>query len=180
MAVNVSAHQLMEPDFVDAVADVLTRTNIPPGLLTLEITESVFINDSERALVVLDELKQLGLMLALDDFGTGYSSLVYLDQFPIDVIKIDRGFTAKLGRDRASQVIVAKVIELAHLLDMGVVSEGIETAEQLHEVRKLGSESSQGFYFARPLSADRLDVLTNQTVAGFDLHLPRAELSLVT
>ena len=166
MAVNVSAHQLMSPNFVNMVAGVLAKTNTRPELLALEITEGVFIQDSQRALIVLSELKRLGVMLALDDFGTGYSSLSYLKRFPVDVVKIDQGFTADLARDRASHAIVSKVIELAHMLDLTVVTEGVETDEQHSEVRRLGSEYCQGYYFARPMSAERFATLTDQAGAG--------------
>ena len=171
MAVNVSAHQLLERDFVASVAVALSTTSTRPELLTLEITESALIHDSERALVVLNQLKQLGVMLALDDFGTGHSSLVYLARFPIYVVKIDRAFTSALAYDRVSHVIVAKVIELAHELGMTVVSEGVETPEQLREVAALGSECCQGFYFARPMTADSLDALTRDA-ARLKLVLP--------
>jgi diguanylate cyclase (GGDEF)-like protein len=176
VAVNVSPHQLMAPDFVGTVAEVLANTDTPPGLLTLEVTETVFITDSQRALIVMQELKQLGVILALDDFGTGYSSLLYLNEFPVDVVKIDRGFTAKVTYDRASRAIVGKVIELAHLLDLGVITEGVETIEQLRAVAALGSESCQGYYFARPMAADNLDLLTRRAGTGLDLYLPGAEL----
>jgi diguanylate cyclase (GGDEF)-like protein len=172
IAVNVSAHQLMGSDFVSTVATILADTTTRPDLLTLEITESVFVQDGERALVVLSDLKRLGVMLALDDFGTGYSSLSYLKRFPVDIVKIDRGFIADLGRDQASHDIVSKIIELAHLRHISVVTEGVETAEQLHEVGMLGSESCQGFYFARPMSADSLDIMTTED-ALVDLRLPR-------
>ena len=146
MAVDVSAHQLLEREFVDRLEVALSSTGTRPELLTLEITESALIKDSERALVVLNQLKQLGVTLALDDFGTGHSSLVYLARFPIDVVKIDRAFTCALAHDRVTHVIVAKVIELAHELGMTVVSEGVETPDQFHEVAALGSDSCQGFY----------------------------------
>jgi diguanylate cyclase (GGDEF)-like protein len=164
MAVNVSAHQLMAPDFVATVNDVLDSTNTSPGLLTLEITESAFIQDPKRALTVLTDLKCLGVQLALDDFGTGYSSLSYLREFPVDILKIDRSFTADLVHNTASHAIVSKVIELAHLLDLTVVTEGVETAEQRAEAAALGSEGYQGYYFARPMSADKLDLLMAKTV----------------
>ena len=118
MSVNVSAQQLMAPDFVATVAEVLAATETPPGLLTLEITEGAFVQDPKRALVVLNDLKELGVLLALDDFGTGYSSLSYLKQFPVDILKIDRTFTADLVHDQASHAIVTKIIELAHMLDL--------------------------------------------------------------
>jgi EAL domain-containing protein (putative c-di-GMP-specific phosphodiesterase class I) len=157
LAVNISAHQLMAPDFVAMVADVLTSTGTNPNLLTLEITETAFIRDPKRALVVLNELKALGVLLALDDFGTGYSSLSYLKQVPVDILKIDRTFTADLVHDPASHAIVTKVIELAHMLDLSVVTEGVETAAQCAEAAMLGSEFYQGYYFARPMSAARFD-----------------------
>jgi diguanylate cyclase (GGDEF)-like protein len=172
MSVNVSAHQLMAPDFVATVAAVLAGTDTPPAVLTLEITETAFIQDSERALVVLQELKTLGVLLALDDFGTGYSSLLHLNRFPVDIVKIDQAFTAKVADDRATQALVGKVIELAHLLDIAVVVEGVETAEQLHEIAALGGESCQGFYFARPMPAHNLDLLTEKAAPGLDLRLP--------
>ena len=159
MAVNVSAHQLMAPDFVATVAEVLEATGTVPHHLTLEITESVFIHDPKRARVVLSDLKELGVLIALDDFGTGYSSLSFLKHFPVDSVKIDRIFTADLVHDPASHAIASKMIELAHLLDLSVVTEGVETAAQRDEALLLGSECYQGYYFARPMSAESLDDL---------------------
>jgi diguanylate cyclase (GGDEF)-like protein len=159
MAVNVSAHQLMAPDFVATVAEVLEATGTAAHDLTLEITESVFIHDPKRAQVVLSDLKSLGVLIALDDFGSGYSSLSFLKHFPVDSVKIDRIFTADLVHDQASQAIASKMIELAHLLDLSVVTEGVETAAQRDEAHLMGSECYQGYYFARPMSAERLDQL---------------------
>jgi diguanylate cyclase (GGDEF)-like protein len=159
MSVNVSARQLMAPDFVSTVAEVLAATKTPPGRLTLEITEVAFVQDPKRALVVLTDLKELGVLLALDDFGTGYSSLSYLKQFPVDILKIDRTFTADLIHDQASHAMVTKIIELAHMLDLLVVTEGVETAAQCAAASLLGSEFYQGYYFARPMSAELVDGL---------------------
>jgi EAL domain-containing protein (putative c-di-GMP-specific phosphodiesterase class I) len=152
LSVNVSVHQLMAPDFVAMVATILSDTSSDATLLTLEITEGALIRDTRRAHLVLDQLKQLGVLLALDDFGTGYSSLSYLKRFPVDMIKIDQTFIADIGRDRSSHAIVAKTIELAHLLDLTVVSEGVETHDQHQIVTDLGSDLCQGFYFGRPRS----------------------------
>jgi diguanylate cyclase (GGDEF)-like protein len=171
-SVNVSAQQLMSPDFAGTVAEVLSVTGTDPHLVTLEVTESVFVQDSERALVVLDELKHIGVKLALDDFGTGYSSLNYLKRFPIDIVKIDQGFIADLAGDQASHAIVLSVIELAHRLGKSVVAEGVETAEQHRQLLTLGCDSCQGFYFARPMSADALDTLLRGPGAGAALYLP--------
>ena len=159
LAVNVSAHQFMAAGFTETIAKVLDRTSTDPGLLTLEVTESVFVRDQQRAVVVLNEIKDIGVKLALDDFGTGYSSLGYLTTLPIDSIKIDRTFTAKVTKDPDSQRIVTAIIQLAHSLGMTVVSEGVETASQHHELTHLGSDSCQGFYFARPMPATSLNTL---------------------
>jgi diguanylate cyclase (GGDEF)-like protein len=166
IAVNVSAHQLMAPDFVATVSEVLDATGTDARHLTLEITESVFIYDPKRARIVLSDLKALGVLIALDDFGTGYSSLSFLKHFPVDVVKIDRLFTADLVHDPASHAIASKMIELAHLLDLSVVTEGVETADQCDEARLLGSECYQGYYFARPMSAGSLDELMAEVAAA--------------
>jgi diguanylate cyclase (GGDEF)-like protein len=160
ISVNVSTHQLMANDFIETLAAVLSSTGTKPDALTLEITEGVFVQDGQRALIVLNALKELGVMLALDDFGTGYSSLSYLKRFPLDIVKIDQAFVADLGRDRASHAIVNAIIELAHVLGMGVITEGVETAEQHRAILELGGESCQGFYFARPMDAASVAVLT--------------------
>jgi diguanylate cyclase (GGDEF)-like protein len=162
MSVNISAQQLLAPDFVGIVSEVLIATGTPPGLLTLEITEVAFVQDPRRASVVLTDLKELGVLLALDDFGTGYSSLNYLKQFPVDILKIDRTFTADLIHDHASHAIVTKIIELAHMLDLAVVTEGVETAAQRAAVSLMGSEFYQGYYFARPMSAEGVDGLLSR------------------
>ena len=126
--------------------------------MTLEVTESVFVQDSERALVVLDELKQLGVKLALDDFGTGYSSLTYLKRFPIDIVKIDQGVRRRpRTRIRRATPSSFAVIELAHRLGMTVVAEGVETAEQHAQLAGSDCDFCQGFYFARPVPADQIE-----------------------
>jgi EAL domain-containing protein (putative c-di-GMP-specific phosphodiesterase class I) len=141
-------------------------------LVTLEVTESVFVQDTDRALVVLGELKDLGVTLALDDFGTGYSSLTYLKRFPIDIVKIDRGFVADLEHDRASHSIIFAVVELAHLLGMTVVAEGVETLGQYEQLAALGCDFCQGFYFARPMSAGDIHTLVRGPVGDPIVHLP--------
>jgi diguanylate cyclase (GGDEF)-like protein len=159
LAVNISAHQLMAPDFVALVAGILSDSHLDGASLTLEITEGALISDTDRAHVVLDQLKELGVLLALDDFGTGYSSLSYLKQFPVDIVKIDQSFVTDLTRDKSSRAIVSKSIELAHLLDLVVVAEGVETEEQYEAVASLRSDLCQGFYFGRPTSSARMGEL---------------------
>jgi cyclic di-GMP phosphodiesterase Gmr len=162
----------MSVGFVPAVAAVLDGASIEPGLLTLEVTESVFVRDQGRALIVLAELKDIGVQLALDDFGTGYSSLAYINALPIDTIKIDQTFIAKLSAHPGSQTVVTAIIQLAHGLGMTVVAEGVETAAQHRELTRLGCDSCQGFYFARPMSGTSLEALIQQQTNGSDPHLP--------
>ena len=159
VSVNVSAHQLMSAGFAETVAAVLDTGSADPGLLTLEVTESIFVRDGERARHVLNDLKGMGVMLALDDFGTGYSSLGYLRRLPLDSVKVDQEFIANLGTDGPNHTIVSAVIQLAHGLGLTVVSEGVETVEQHRELTALRSDYCQGFYFARPMPTSSLDTL---------------------
>jgi diguanylate cyclase (GGDEF)-like protein len=171
ISINVSAHQFMSAGFPRSVASVLDATSTRPDLLTLEVTETVFVRDHDRALIVLDELKGTGVKLALDDFGTGYSSLSYLQALPIDTIKIDQSFIAKLDGTKADHTILSAIIQLAHGLGMTVVSEGVETTEQHQQLTTLGSDSCQGFYFAHPLRAPDLESLIHGDNAA-NPHLP--------
>ncbi len=168
MSINVSAHQFMCAGFAADIATVLERASTDPALLILEVTESVLVHDEQRALVVLAELKEIGVRLALDDFGTGYSSLGYLNALPIDIIKIDKKFVAQLGVKPGTETIVTAIIQLAHGLGMTVVAEGVETAEQHDEVTELGSDLCQGFYFARPMIATSIDALIQRQADGGD------------
>jgi len=171
LSVNVSPHQFMSVGFAHTVAAILDRTGTDPGMLTLELTERVFVHDKERAHVVLGDLKNIGVKLALDDFGTGYSSLGYLDSLPIDTIKIDQTFIAKLTADPGQHTIVSSIIQLAHGLGMTVVAEGVETVEQHHALTKLGADACQGFCFARPMPARAITALIHRSAD--DITLPR-------
>jgi diguanylate cyclase (GGDEF)-like protein/PAS domain S-box-containing protein len=150
MSVNVSARQLRHADFVRHVRRALEGCGLQPGLLTLELTESTLLASDERVVHTLRALKDLGVVLALDDFGTGYASLSYLQQFPIDVVKIDRSFTADIDRPEGDIVLLKGIIDLGHALQLNLVAEGIETSEQHTIVRRLGCQQAQGFYFGRP------------------------------
>ena len=146
---------------MDDVAAVLADTGIDPGLVDLEITESVLMDDVELAHRALTSLHELGVKLVVDDFGTGYSSLSYLQRFPVDLLKIDRSFVAGLGVNKGDTAIVTAVLSLAHALGMAAIAEGVETAEQLAELRRLGCDMAQGFYLARPQPAQAVaDLLT--------------------
>lgn len=154
MAVNLSARQLQHPTLIADVARVVQTVGLAPSNLVLEITEGTVMQDIEFSRVVLRELKDLGVRVALDDFGTGYSSLSYLRWFPIDVLKVDRSFTEVLGRDPSGEAIVEAVLTLARTMGIQEVVEGVETAEQVAELRALGSNFAQGYYFARPAPAE--------------------------
>ena len=150
MSANVSARQLHHPDFLRHVRRALDSSALMPDLLTLELTESTLLSSDERVAQTLRTIKELGVVLALDDFGTGYASLSYLRQFPIDVVKIDRSFTANVESRNGDLVLLKGIIDLGHALELNLVAEGIETSEQHTLVRKLGCQQAQGFYFGRP------------------------------
>jgi diguanylate cyclase (GGDEF)-like protein len=171
LSVNISARQLMGPGFCATVAAMLDATGMDPAALALEVTEGIFIEDADRAISVLADLKELGVGLALDDFGTGYCSLAYLRQFLVDMVKIDQGFIANIKSDITAATVVAAVTDLAHLLGMNVTAEGVETEQQQDEVVSIGCEFAQGFLYARPMTAP---ALSTQLTASPDrlLYLP--------
>jgi diguanylate cyclase (GGDEF)-like protein len=149
VSVNVSPRQFGGA-LVQTVADALTETGIDPSSLCLEVTESTVMDDVEGAIATLGELADLGVLLSMDDFGTGYSSFSYLKRLALDELKIDKSFVDGLGRDAHDTAIVAAVVAMAHALDLRVVAEGVETADQLARLRALGCEEAQGYHLARP------------------------------
>ncbi len=156
IAVNVSPLQVRSEAFSAILQDVLAQTGIEPGRLELEITESVFISDEVGTRAQLEFWKSLGVRIALDDFGSGYSSLSYLSAFPIDKIKIDRGFLAKLNPrdpDRAADIILRTIIDLGRALNMTVTAEGVERADQLDFLNERHCAEVQGFLLGRPVPA---------------------------
>jgi diguanylate cyclase (GGDEF)-like protein/PAS domain S-box-containing protein len=158
MSVNLSARQL-SPDLLDTITKTLAISSLDPAALTLEITESVLMEDTDSALESLLGLKALGVRLAIDDFGTGYSSLSYLKRFPIDVLKVDRAFVSGLGTEKDDTAIIAGIVAMARGLRVDIVAEGVETAGQLQALRVLACPFAQGFYFARPLPAAEFERL---------------------
>ncbi len=160
MSVNVSARQLQHHGFVAHVRSALETSGFPASALTLELTESTLLESDGRAAVALQELKQLGVVIALDDFGTGYASLAYLQQFPIDVVKIDRSFTAKIDSPSSDLVLLKGIIDLGNALELNLVAEGIETSEQHRIIRRLGCQRAQGFYFGPPMPTAQRELPT--------------------
>lgn len=163
VCVNVSAVQLARPELIDAVVKVLADTGMDPASLCVEITESVLMGEPGTYLEALLGLKMLGLSIAVDDFGTGYSSLAYLRRFPIDVIKIDRGFIDGLHRsDQRGLSIMKAVIQLSEALGVLPVAEGIESAEQAQILAEAGCYGGQGYFYARPLEAEAVTGLVEE------------------
>jgi diguanylate cyclase (GGDEF)-like protein/PAS domain S-box-containing protein len=159
MSVNVSGRQIHHPGFADEVARTLASTGFDPARLTLELTESVLMQDVEVTAATLAELKALGVRLAIDDFGTGYSSLSYLRRFPIDELKIDRSFVATVSIGPDQSALVRSILKLGDTLHLETVAEGIEEADQLAELRGLGANLGQGFFFAKPLTSEAISAL---------------------
>lgn len=154
ISVNLSAKQLLHPNLTAQVSEILTKTRLNPGHLKLEVTESMVMENSEKALSVIAELHALGISLSTDDFGTGYSSLSYLHRFPFNRLKIDRSFVSKMDSDQKSEAIVRTILLLGQNLDIEVVAEGIETEGQLSNLRQLGCQTGQGFLFSKPIAAE--------------------------
>ena len=159
MAVNLSARQIARPEIVEEVRSILEETGLDPHLLTLEITESVMMQDMELSIERLTALKSLGVLLAIDDFGTGYSSLNYVRRFPVDILKVDKSFIDGVSEGGESSALTAAVIELAAILKLKPVAEGIERPDQLERLRELKCDLGQGFLFAKPLPSDDLNAL---------------------
>lgn len=152
--VNLSVVQLLQADVVEVVEKVIEETGIEPRYLTLEVTESLAINDMERMKKILDSIKSLGVKIALDDFGTGYSSLNHIREIPFDMIKVDQSFVKELADDAYSQSFVKMVAELAETLGVNICVEGIETEAQYEVVRNMKVKYIQGYYFDRPMKCE--------------------------
>ena len=155
LGVNLSAIQVARDDIAAMVSDALKSSGLTGDRLTLELTESSIVQDPQRAQRVFEALKALNATVAMDDFGTGYSSLAYLQRLPIDVLKIDRSFVTGMMRDADSVAIVRAILSLADALGMSTTAEGIESVELATLLAALGCVSGQGYYFARPLEADK-------------------------
>jgi EAL domain-containing protein (putative c-di-GMP-specific phosphodiesterase class I) len=163
-AVNVSGRQLQEPGFANMVLEEVRESGLPPSRLLLEITESVFIEDTEEIRVALERLAESGIRLGLDDFGTGYSSLSQLHRFPLSQLKIDRSFVSRLDRNSDDRTLVSAIIQLAEAMRLDVVAEGIETDSQLEMLKGLGCRRGQGWLLGRPQPADALAALLSAQV----------------
>jgi EAL domain-containing protein (putative c-di-GMP-specific phosphodiesterase class I) len=170
ISVNVSATEFRHKDFVEGVRTILAETDFEAGRLDLELTEGVLMDDAESTASVLKALKTMGVHLAVDDFGTGYSSLSYLQQFPIDVLKIDQSFVRQISGDPDDTAIVRAIIDMGKNLKQRVIAEGIETAEQLAFLQARHCSEGQGYLFSRPLAAAQFAALLHTGIAQAVFH----------
>ena len=151
MNVNLSVIQLTQPDLADSIENIIHETGINPRNLTLEVTESLAINDMEKMKEVLDRIRSLGIRIALDDFGTGYSSLSHIREIPLDVIKVDQSFVKNLDHNTYEQAFIRMISDLAETLGKRICVEGIETEEQYRVLENMKVRMVQGYYFDKPM-----------------------------
>lgn len=167
ISVNLSGKQFSQPGLIDFIKQVLEETGLEASSLKLEITETALIDNSEAAIVMLSQLKDLGIHISLDDFGTGYSSLSYLHRFPIDTIKVDRSFISRINRPKDSE-IVRTIVALAENLGLDVVAEGVETDEQADQLLEMNCKYGQGYLFSKPVSEDLAGEMVGKVLLGQD------------
>ncbi|MCR5123094.1 MAG: EAL domain-containing protein [Ruminococcus sp.] len=164
LSVNISVRHLMKNDFLDEVCDIVRTSGIPAEKLEIEITESIMIDSADKALRCITELKKMGIKIAIDDFGTGYSSLSYLSNFPADLLKIDKSFIDRMNTSDSSKQYVAAIISIGHIMGFDVISEGVETPDQLETLREVGCDYIQGFIWGRPLPKEEAEKLVTESV----------------
>jgi EAL domain-containing protein (putative c-di-GMP-specific phosphodiesterase class I) len=162
LAVNISAKQFKQEDFVEKVANVLHTYDVKASCLKMELTESVVLNDVTDVVAKMHALKALGVKLSMDDFGTGYSSLSYLKQLPLDQIKIDQSFVRDITTNPNDAVMVTTIIDLAQNFRLNVIAEGVETGEQFDFLKKNGCMAYQGYFFSKPVPIEQFEPLLNK------------------
>jgi EAL domain-containing protein (putative c-di-GMP-specific phosphodiesterase class I) len=156
MSVNLSAVQIRQPDFVERVIEIVGRERVDPRMMMFEITETVLVDEGDRATETVRRLRDEGFRFAVDDFGAGYCSLSHLQRHPVDLLKIDRSAIEDFGRDPRGNTLTRTILQMADSLDLLTVAEGIETTGQLRELRRFGCDLGQGYLLSRPLEADDL------------------------
>ncbi|MEW9094086.1 MAG: EAL domain-containing protein [Clostridiaceae bacterium] len=159
LAVNISSREFENLNFVSWISGILNETGLSAERLKIEITETTAVKNIDWTVKLLNEIKKMGIRIALDDFGTGYSSFKYLNILPIDIIKIDKHFIDKIQVDRKQQIIVSKIIEMAHSLGLKVIGEGVESLEELQILREFNCDEVQGYYFSKPINKEDLKQL---------------------
>jgi len=168
MAVNLSAQQLQRAEIVDEVARALMDSGLDARALVIEITESVMMRDMDLSIKRLLELKELGVQIAIDDFGTGYSSLNYIRRFPVDILKVDKSFIDGVHEDGEESALTAAIIDLAGILKLRPVAEGIERPDQVERLVALRCDLGQGYFFAEPLTAEGVEEFVVNAAGALD------------
>lgn len=164
LSVNVSVRHLMKNNFIEELRSIIKESGLPANLVEIEITESIMIDSEEMALERIMEIKRMGMKVAIDDFGTGYSSLSYLNKFPADTLKIDKSFIDVMNESDSSKQYVSTIISIGHLLNLGVISEGVETTDQLETLQKIGCDYIQGYIWGKPLPPEEAAKLLLQNL----------------
>ena len=164
LSVNVSVRHLMKNNFIEDIKKIIDSHDIAPGRIEIEITESIMIDSAEKALQRIDEIKAMGMKVAIDDFGTGYSSLSYLNNFPSDMLKIDKSFIDQMNLSDASRQYVAMIISIGHILNLKVISEGVESQDQVAVLKSIGCDYVQGFVWGRPMAPEDAEKLVEKSV----------------
>lgn len=164
LAINISAKQFHDPDFVGTVKEAINKYDINPSLIKLELTESIFMEHIHETIHTMTELKKIGIKFSLDDFGTGYSSIQYLKNLPLDELKIDQSFVRDITANDNDKVIVKTILAMAKAMNLDVIAEGVETSDQLSVLKSLGCDYYQGFLFSTPLSTDSFSKLSAQSI----------------
>ncbi len=177
MAVNVSAMEFRNESFLEDLFVILDETGLDPGLLELELTESILMTRVEATAVILQSLRERGVQVAIDDFGTGYSSLSYLQRFPVDELKIDRSFVHRITTHAGDAPIVTAILAMARSLKLRVVAEGVETADELAFLKAQECDEAQGYYFSRPVPAEQFGKLLSSGIPGPDCRSRVGEVS---
>ena len=162
--VNLSAKQFQEPNLIVNIKNIIMETGIDPDCLILEITENIIMETGESTIETLMKLRDMNIKLAVDDFGTGYSSLSYLHRFPLSILKIDYTFIRQMNENSENIEIVKTIVNLAHNLGMDVVSEGVETEDQLEILKSLKCENGQGFLFSEPVDSIKAKLLIEENM----------------
>jgi EAL domain-containing protein (putative c-di-GMP-specific phosphodiesterase class I) len=172
MSVNISSKQFLRTNLIKEIQDILEQSGLPPEQLKLEITETTMMQDAAETIRLINQLKDTGIQIVIDDFGTGYSSMSYLQQLPVDTLKVDRSFISKIKHAGADENrnIVETIITLAHNLNMNVVAEGVETIEQQTVLASLKCQLAQGFYFSKPLNKQAMDRLLQNIEKHVKIH----------
>ncbi len=158
VAINLSAYQLIQPDFLANITNTIREFQVPPEMIMLEITESVAMQHAAASLELMRSLKEIGIKLSIDDFGTGYSSLSYLRRFTVNQLKIDRSFILDLAQSEDARAVVGGIVKLAHALGIRVVAEGVENKAQYLYLKALECDEIQGYFFSRPIPAQNISV----------------------